>query len=445
MKVLFVENRGKTAFWERVALRLRDDGHQISWLVQNPAFTPSAFADAGSTHVLPFPRTAYARTTADEDKYVREHYPALLSDRGRRYFGAGASHYAHYAAQIERKLGDVRPDLVVGESTLFHELIAIDSCRAAGIPYVHPVTNRYPAGRFSLFAYDTQVVVAGSGDTWSDQDARALAERIATGNEVPIYMRVAGPWEKAVARGKWAATRWRVWRSRALGERFNTPSLWRKLSLERRVRTCLRRWRRMERMPTEATRTLLYPMQLQPEANIDVWGRPYSDQVAIIRELLAVAPKNIEIAIKVNPKAKYELSDELLDLAQSNPRICLLPLRMTMPESLAHTTGAITVTGTIGLEAVLGKGRCLSLRHPILEKEFPEFHADSVAQAVQRLLGDPAAGVGSATLGAKLIKLFVAQSFPGMVSEPLLHPACMGRANIESVAIALGSARLGER
>jgi hypothetical protein len=437
MRVLFVENRGKTAFWERVALRMQGDGHEIAWLVQNPVFAPSAFAHSDRMRVLPFPPRAGGRTGADEDAFVRQHYPALLTDRGRRYFGAGVGHYAHYASEIQRSLNEAQPDLVVGESTLFHELIAIDCCRASGVPYVQPVANRYPRGRFSLFAYDTQHAVAGSGDSLPEGEARALAERIASGREVPFYMRVPGPLEKALSRSKWALSRGRVWWGRLRGERYNTPSLWCKVSLERQVRGNLRRWRRLERVPASPTRTLLYPLQLQPEANIDVWGRPYSDQVTIIRDLLAIAPRDVEVAVKANPKAKYELSDELLRLAESNPRLCLLPVQMTMPESLARVTGAITATGTIGIEAVFGKGRCLSLRHPLIEKEFPEFHADSLAKATQRLLSEPSAGVGNVELGTRLLRHFVAQSFAGLVSEPLLHPACMDRGNIEAVARAL--------
>lgn len=440
-QILFIENREKTVFWEQVAINLRQRGHSIAWLVQNPQFAPRAFCAEGAASVyrLAFPpRGAQARAAQDAgETWVREHHPALLTDRGRRHFGAGTAHYGHYTAAIEGVLRAVQPHMVVGESTLFHELIAIERCRAAGIAYVQPCANRYPSGRFSLFAFDTQQPVAGSDEAWPETSVRDLAERIASGRELPFYMRVPDPVEKLQRRLLWATTRGRVWWGRLRGERYNTPSLRRKLNLGRQVRVSLARWTTLQRLPSAPARTLMYPLQLQPEANIDVWGRPYSDQAELVRALLAAAPVDVQIAVKANPKAKYELSDDLLALAAAEPRVCLLPLDMSMAQAHAHCVGAVTVSGTVAFEAVFGKGRCVSLRHPVIEREFTAFHAASPADAVRRLLDEPQAGCGSPALGARLLKRLIAQSFAGLVSDPLSHPGCLAPDNVDAVARAL--------
>jgi hypothetical protein len=439
MNILFIENREKTAFWEQVALNLRQRGHRIAWMVQNPQFAPPAFSDTTDVHRLPFPVDAAgpATTQATSENWVREHHPELITDRGRSHFGAGTAHYGHYTAAIESVLRLVAPDLVVGESTLFHELIAIDRCRRAGILYVHPCANRYPSGRFSLFAYDTQQPAAGSGEAWPETNVDELAERIGSGHEVPFYMRRSGRAQKLRRRLLWAATRGRVWWGRLLGERYNTPSLRRKLALARQVQARLARWATLQRLPADPARTLMYPLQLQPEANIDVWGRPYSDQVALVREMLAAAPANVQIAVKANPKAKYELADELLALAASEPRLCLLPLGMSMQQAHAQCVGAVTVSGTVAFEAIFGKGRCVSLRHPLIEQEFPAFHAASPTDAVRRLLDEPHSGRGSLAVGTRLLERLIAQSFPGLVSDPLSHPGCLASGNVDAVARAI--------
>jgi hypothetical protein len=434
MKILFIENRDITAFWEQVALCLRRQGHEIAWLVQNPVFAPRAFRNSELLRILPFPRRQVLRTARDKDELIDNRYPVLSTDRGRRYFGGGVAHYDYYVAEIDRNLRELKPELVVGESTLFHELLVIDRCRQAGIPYVQPMGNRYPSGRFQLFAYDTQILVGGSGETWSEADARALAERVALGKEVPFYMRAPTVLERALHRTKWALSRGRVWWGRLRGDRYNTPSLFRKIYLYRRFLANLERWRSRERMPSVRSRTILYALQQQPEANIDVWGRPYSDQVGILRSVLAAAPTDVEVAVKMNPKPRYELDENLLALADVDRRLCLLPIGLNMTEASANVTGAITVTGTIGFEAIFGKGRCLSLRHPLIEQEFPEFHASSAQDAVQRLLHEPTAGLGNVNTGTKLIQRMVATSFVGLVSDPLSHPACVEPANVEAVA-----------
>lgn len=437
MKILFIENRGKTAFWQQVALGLQARGHQIAWLVQNPQYVPPVFAGSPHLHVLPFPPAETAAQPTQSEAWVGEHYPALVTDRGRAYFDSGTSHYAHYTAEISRVLQRERPDLVVGESTLFHELLAIALCRDAGISYVHPCANRYPGGRFSVFAFETQQPAGGSGEVWPDEKARDLAERIATGREIPFYMRTPGRFEKLERTLRLSHSRASVWWGRLRGERYNTPALRRKLALARQLKSNLRQWQALQKMPSPAARALLYPLQMQPEANIDVWGRPYSDQVALVRAMLAAAPADVQVAVKANPKSKYEVSAGLLALAAQEPRVCLLPLGTPMTKAQACTLGTLTVSGTVGFEAVLGKGRCLSLRHPLIEREFPGLHATSVAEGVYRLLNDPQAGTGGTELGTQLIQCLVAQSFPGLVSEPLYHPLCIEPENIRLVADAL--------
>jgi hypothetical protein len=326
---------------------------------------------------------------------------------------------------------------VVGEATLFHELIAIDVCRRLAIPYVHPGANRYPSGRFSMYASETQVPLVGSGEQWDEAKAREQAERIATGREVPFYMVAPGRFEKVQQRIGQVLAHATVLLGRLQGERFNTPALFRKLALGRQLKRHLLRWQELQKLPSSASRTLLYPLQMQPESNIDVWGAPYSDQLAVVRAMLEAAPSDVQIAVKANPKSKYEVCAELLALAEKEPRICLLPLAMRMPEAQRFALGVLTISGTVGLEAVLGKGRCISLRHPIIEKHFPEFHATSIEHGVWRLLNEPDAGIGRIDTGTVLIQELVKESFPGLVSEPLYHPMCIDPNNVSLVADAL--------
>lgn len=436
-RILFVENRGKTSFWQPVALDLQRRGHQIAWIVQNPQYVPDAFAGSTHVHVLPFPPSQTNKQSAQSEAWVNQNYPALITDRGRKYFGSGTAHYAHYTAEIDRVLQYEKPDLVVGESTLFHELIAIALCRSAGISYVYPCANRYPSGRFSIFSFDTQNSVRSSGETWSDGKARAIVERIATGREVPFYMRSPTRFEKLGRTLRLAVARARVWCGRLRGERYNTPSLRSKLALGRQLKENLKRWETLQKVPFEPARALLYPLQMQPEANIDVWGHPFSDQLEMVRSMLAAAPDDVQVAVKANPKSKYEVSAGLLALAACEPRLCLIPLSMSMAQAQACTVGTLTVSGTVGFEAALGKGRCLSLRHPLIERDFPSLHASSVADGVHRLLHDPEAGVGGIEVGIRLIQQLVKESFHGLVSEPLYHPICIDPENVRLVADAL--------
>lgn len=425
---MFVENRGKTAFWGKVARRLVLAGHEIGWIVQNPAYAPRR--DTGSRFFLGFPRAADLL-----DAPITE---MVSTDRGRQYFGAGSLHYTFFAKRIAAALDHFCPDVVLGEPTLMHELLTIAECRKRGIPYIHPTMTRYPGGRFNVLDGDTQIPISVSGETWAPFQLAQLSDAIREGRSLPSYMAQPTPLAAQLLFLRRLLGQARVLFGWLRGERFNTPSPACKAVLRKKLRENLAAWDKLALMPGAGKRpVILYPLQMQPEANIDVWGRPYSNQVELIRRLLAALPADGAVAVKANPKSKYEVSAELLSLARENERVILLPIDCSMKAAQAVSIGAVTVSGTVGFEAVFGRGRCLSLRHPVLERHFPEFHCDSPEAAVRRLMTDPSAGCGSAERGANLLAQLVADSFEGTINEPMYDPNCLSPANIAKVSTAI--------
>ncbi|WP_425045262.1 hypothetical protein [Primorskyibacter sp. S87] len=427
MRVTFVENRGKTAFWAGVAERLAAAGHEIGWIIQNPAYAPPT--GDGTRFDLGFPKAADMVDMPVPD--------AVSTDRGRQYFGAGARHYDFYARRITAALDALRPDVVIGEPTLMHELLSIAECRRRAIPYLHPTMTRYPGGRFNVLDGDTQIPVSGSNETWAPERLAELAGAISEGRSLPSYMARPSPMAARMRQLRRVAGQAQTTLGWLRGERFNTPSPARKLTLQRLLKQNLESWAALARMPDATGPVVLYPLQMQPEANIDVWGRPHSDQVALVQRLLAALPADGAVAVKANPKSKYEASAEMLELARSERRVVLLPLDCPMNDAQAACIGAVTVSGTVGFEAVFGRGRCLALRHPVLEHHLPEFHAETPEDAVARLLADADAGRGSAARGGDLLAQLVADSFEGTINEPTYDPNCLSPENIGKVTDAI--------
>lgn len=433
-RIVFVENKGKTVFWSAVAELMERRGNIISWIVQNPLETPAG--QAREIVKLRFPNVVDMRFDVPIPKSVE-------TDRGRTLFGAGRGHYSHYEVEISRALRKLRPDVVIGESTLFHELMIISACQDQGIPYLHPTGTRYPGGRMVVFAGNTQTPVVGSGETWTESQLEVFTEVLKVGSTLPDYMRTPSPSEALLRKLRLFSRQSRSMVGYWRGERFNTPSLARKTMLWHRLKVNLAVWKSLERTPNQgqdAGPVILYALQMQPEANIEVWGRPFHDQVKVIERCLSALPSNGQLAVKANPKAKYEVSDALLALVRKDQRIVLLPLDWTMPQAQAVTVGTVTVTGTVGYEAVFGRGRCISLRHPIMAELFPSLHADTPEEAVTRLLTDAAAGRGTPEMARQLLERIVASSFPGVINEPAYDVTCMSQENLIKVCNALTQA-----
>lgn len=427
--LLFIENREKTIFWAAVARHLQDCGFAIHWIVQNHFFGKDL---PGSVHKIPYPK----RVGMPVEGWSRR-YPILVTDRGRQHFNAGTAHYDHYADYIRKVMTDVRPAMVIGESTLFHELLSVAIAEELGVPFIHPAAERYPSDRFVMFSGISQTALVESDEAMSVDDARAFAQRVREGSERPVYMQRPSGFKKLAKRLSWIVTRTNIWLAWMCGERYNTPSLTRKWYLTRWANRNRSAWKELERAVPPGIRAVMYPMHVAPEANIDVWGRPFNDQLALIKRLILACPPDVAVAIKANPSPKYEICDSLIELARVEPRLILLPMDMTMAQAMTQTVGAITVSGTVAFEAVFGKGRCISLRHPVLERACPSFAASSPEEGVRRLLEDPRSGVGSDAHAVALLQAIHARSYPGYISDPFSSPACLAPANIERVAAAI--------
>lgn len=349
MRILFVENKHVTRTWEALAPSLIGAGDDVHWMVQNPLWTPRI----GTVHQLPRPERAdLAPATGARFEKVRNR------DRGINYFAGDDRHYAHYHRHIAATIAAVRPDVVIGEATLFHELIAIDAARDAGVPYLFPTSVRYPTDRIGFLAADTQEAVCGSGDVLPDDEMERLLDLYAQRKSVPLFYATLGKSGMSVAvrrRLKELAKNLTASVSRLRGERFNTPSVSHKLRLERRQKTLVAEWdaAAAAKRDVAGRTTVLFPLQMLPESTLETWGYAHRDQVKVLEALVEASDAQTVFQVKTNPVPRYEVTRELIDLVRTHPRIRPLPSATKMDEVFWQADLIATVTGTVAIEALL--------------------------------------------------------------------------------------------
>jgi hypothetical protein len=430
MKILFNENRCKTWLWEKMALILAAGGHEIHWIVQNRMYTPAV----GTVHFIRYPSAALKQRRLPADAELSK---LMSTDRNVNFFGGNPYHYNYYYEQIAGILDQLAPAVVFGESTLFHELLCGDLCRRKGLLYLHPTVTRYPPRRFCFLLYDTLDTFAGSGDTLPDRDARVLIEAIASRAVVPDYMR---PGAQAPRLTDWLVDRLRVVAGYSLGERYNTPSPWRKAVLNRQLGRNLERWDRLARSgKPRGGFAILFPLQMQPEANIDVWGNEFRDQVALLRRIAAVTDPRTAIVVKTNPKPKYEVSRELLELIEQTPRITALERSVTMGDALKDADLVVTVTGTVAIEAAFSRVPVATMVSSFFNFNPGCLHAqepESIAHLVE-LIRRGEFPKNSPPDDVRFIRHLLATSYPGMIGSPVVSPACGAAENVEKLAAGL--------
>ncbi|SDS43290.1 capsular polysaccharide export protein, LipB/KpsS family [Winogradskyella sediminis] len=343
MKLLFIENRHKTFLYEPITEHLKKLGHEVHWLIQNKQFLPSAKTNV---HIISYPKKK--DTIERKDNGVEK---VIISDRQVNHFEIkDQSHFYYYDRKIEAILLSIQPDFVFGESTSFHELLAIKNCKNHNVLYLNPSTCRYPIGRFSFYKYDTLEPYLGSDEKLTNEEANELIDQIVYRKTAPDYMRLSPA-------SKFETLKDKIKKTYAYinGEKYNTPNPLIKYKLEKQKKKNRLNWdtNAVNKVIKSTKFKILYPLQMQPEANLDVWGRPYRDQNELIRQIVENLPKDVTLYVKPNPKSKYELSTELIDVVTKSENCVALHHCTKMDAILPDIDLVITVTGTIAIECVL--------------------------------------------------------------------------------------------
>lgn len=357
MRILFIENRYRTNIWRYVATNLRKEGHDVKFIIQNRRFHSKN--EVENEFVIPYPKTNVGDT-----KDIRN-MDLIKSDRNINYFGhENTGHYDYYREKILNILTAYRPNVVFGESTAFHELITIDLCKSLSISYLHPSSCRYPVGRFCFYKYDTLEPFGGSEKFLSKEKAMEIVHSIVSRKIIPDYMKK----RKVTFETKKARLKELITHSLSYldGEHYNTPSPFIKKKLENRRKKLIAQWNEVALNKSQYSEKsnlvyLLYPLQMQPEANLDVWGRKYRDQYKTVKKLVEVTPDNVRIIVKPNPKSKYELTEKFVSFVEKETKILPIHHNVPMGEVLRETDMVITVTGTIAIECILSNKPVLTL------------------------------------------------------------------------------------
>ena len=435
MRIAFAEVRDKTVLFSAVAGRLADC--DVSWLIQNRAFANSSMRNAT---VLPYPRRSDLRSPSiPGDEAERLFASVAATDRFPTHFGHPTNHYPWYFDQISRWLDSTAPDMIVGEVGNFHSHLLALLAEERGIPFVNPVSSRYPTGRFAFFLGDRLVPVGGSGDALPVTDVDVVVNEVSTGARVPDYMKV-----KARRLDK-AAYRYRILREWVRGERFATQSPSEFVSSALARRRAAAQWESRAIGVDELTRmergtVILYPLQMQPELNLDVWGREHRDQAATIESLLTSVGDDGVVVVKPNPKSFHEMSADLNRRVGNSANLVRLVHNSTMRDVIQHCDLVVTVSGTVAIERLLR-------REPVV------IALDDYA----RWLGVPTMGEMGVTLDnlgrdeisrvtqiqseavdpRAVVARLVATSYEGMISEPLLAPQVLNDENVGLIARAI--------
>lgn len=425
MKIVFVENRHKTFFWEKIAGLLTEQSHDIHWIIQNKMYRPSL----GNLHLLGYPSNANFLPVSKLPHFLKK---IATSDRLANHFGVtNFNHYIYYLNGIERIIDRVKPDVIFGEATQFFELILIEVCKKRNILYLNPSSSRYPQNRFCFYKYDTLEPFEGSKEILNDDyQLRSLIADISQYRSKPDYIGLKKPNQvtKVVDKVKNSI-------GYLLGEKFCTPSPYKKIVMEKKTKSLQKRWNEVSENFSEIRGfKVLYALQMQPEANIDVWGNNYRDQTLLLKKI-ATEIKGATLLVKPNPKSKYELNEDLLKLPEQYPNLKLLHHKVKMPDIIHNIDLVITVTGTIAIERILMNKPVVTLVKTINNQVKNCLFLQEIKDITKIISIVKAKEYPELTIEqkSKFINLLMKTSYKGLISDPFIDSRSVTEKNISNI------------
>ncbi len=431
--ILFVEVRTKTLLYDAIAGCLQENGINISWIIQNQSYTPTNYT---SFDKIKYPTKYNLEKNYEIPKEVIEE--VRKSDRMIKNFNKNHNHYAYYWHEIEKIIMKRKPILVIGELGNFHTHLVQKFCQLNDIIFLDPETSRFPVGRFAFHLGSRYETKYGSGENDVEKyDIEKTIDSIINRTIKPDYMHKKKSLLNTLYKIYYKF--FNVLITYILGERYATQSpidfLYARILTKINITSWEQRTTTIQEIITKhSNQYLLYPLQMQPELNLDVWGREYVDQNKLIKTIIANLPSNWKLIIKPNPKSNLEMNKGLIDIIENNTeKVFAISHNVDMSELLNIIDNVITVTGTIAIERILAMKPVIILGKSEISKFGSAIKLESISNLGSVLNKDTYdkdyLQVGSHDLMKHLIKT----SYKGQIAAPIDVPNILNKNNITNL------------
>ncbi len=367
--IAFLSNQTLTPVQKRLADRLEQQGYRCVWLVPGQRWDRWLAAQGvpdsqrlalyalteGSKQLPVVTAKTLAASWEQED---RPPVAALIQmDRLMRARPADRAWQilARYGQAIEAFLRDQQVIACFGEQTWAWEMLTALIARQQGRGCYFYSTVRIPSERWGIFEPITHRLVHWRAPTeadaaWADAFLPAWRAR-----PVKPFYAASHPSALSIRRSWWQELRRRLTpASETLDDITVRPTL---AALKDRLRLAwnaarLRLFPPFEPAPA-AGRFVLFCLHHAPEASIDVFGAPHSDQAHLIQRLSRLLPATHELWVKEHPDWLGDRSPGWLRQIAALPNVRLIDPADSTFALLNRADLVVTITGTAGYEAAL--------------------------------------------------------------------------------------------
>lgn len=342
----------------------------------------------------------------------------------------------------------VSPSLIVAETGTALEAVVIGIAREFGILHVNPSSARMPSNRFALWTgprseellpLSSRVPDAAPAaswlQSWLEQQQRPNYA-IANDNRQPLTtVRLT----RSVAR---------VYR-RAAGGRHRQMQDFRPVDYLREPwLNSVRSWRQGRAVPLypwasadKLTPYLFYPLHVQPEASVDVFG-PWRDQLETARRLAAeIECLGLKLVVKDHSNFVWRRDRSFFDALLGMRNVSLVSPYSSTAALCHNAVATFTVSGTVAFECGLQSLRAFTVANMPWSTLPTVTQVESIDNVCNELAaGDEPISRASRSEVYHWFNDYWAMTRPGVISDVYSNPGIMSHDNLERVGAVLLSA-----
>ena len=360
-------------------------------------------------------RPPFARHIISMDRLVKRKSPAF----GRRYL----AHLERVVTEFLRARG---VQLVSGGRDTALQISTSRICDRLGITYVVPTAVRLPDDRYGFCRGYTEarLITLAEPDASHREQGRQFLARFRDERPIPTAVLFEARHNRFLRRLPLDARLVATMAYRGIQDRGNDFTRYTVGQLfdmywRRRVNALTVRLA-PPFMPPGRKPFVLYAYQMQPESGIDVLAAPYSDQIALIRQIARAVPSSHDFYVKPHPDHVGGLSRARMVAIAAIPGVTLID-PFASGRALMHKASVIvTPAGTMAYEGAL-----FGIPSVVFADEFfgclPSIHRcrsiDTLPELVAELLASPPPQDDEAVL-SYCAQLF-ANTFVGRVTSYL--------------------------
>jgi hypothetical protein len=461
MRIAFTSTWQKTDLFALLARSLEPLGIQSCWIVTSPIYRQrlidQGFAPESILHLKK--DEALQSPTFERDVHLMYEMESRSQELVKdlvpmdRYVGSWPWHEAEkYAAFVTSRtasfLDKMDADLVMGEPSVIHDLLAVMVCQATGRNYVAPFGLRLPFQRLVFWSgfRENEFHIFGARIPAEVRHeflnmARDAREQIVVRRIKPAYFyknsrapRVTPKFLFKVTRGVGRA----VIQSRTDANMYSLSDILWKHKLHMRpmhYAAAKMQWSKLFEQPVAEEKFVLFTLHKQPEYSIDVQGSRFANQYQTIRALARALPADTRLYVKEHRNCLGDRSPADLKRIKAIPGVRLIDPMADATELAKDSECVVTISGTIAMEAALHGKRTLLLTDQFMAGFSTAKYIENPWELTVELRKP--APVQDLDYDMQYLGWLLENSFEGILSDPVSSPDCVSPENLELLTNAI--------